>query len=465
MGTTITEELSIPVKQPVSKIDRYAAGKEMRKKLPRSDHALWKLPEDRFNPVDIIIKSSEGRIEKLIPVRYARMIESPFAFFRGAAAIMAADLSQTPVTGMHLQLCGDCHLMNFGGFVTPEQQLVFDINDFDETLPGPWEWDLKRLATSFTIAGRYRNFSDYACKEAAWHVVDSYRRNMEDYSKMSALQVWHAKIDLGELLQKGSDEEMKRFNKKRLKKASEISVDAKEFAKLTFTTGVHARIKDDPPLIYHPADKEEKKILKRAEEAFQKYIQTLSPDRKVLLKRYNLHDIAIKVVGVGSVGTICGICLLMSATGEPIFLQFKEAKESVLEPWLHKSEYSHHGERVVMGQKMMQSAFDMFLGWTSNDEGKHFYMRQLRNAKIKPVLEVMRTQNLFNYAKACGWGLARAHARTGDASLLSGYIGTSDSLADAIADFSVAYADQNEKDHRQMVLAVRSGRLPVVDEK
>lgn len=456
-----TEDIYIPTSKPVSKAERYAEGRELRKKLSRSAHSKWEHAARAFDPIELLIKTSEGRIESLLPIRYARMMESPFAFYRGAAGIMAADLSTTPDTGMRLQLCGDCHLMNFGGFATPERKLVFDINDFDETLPGPWEWDLKRLAASFTIAARHKNFSEYACKESAWHAVDSYRTHMEEYSKLSSLQVWYAHIDLGDLIESGPDEEMRRFNRKRLKKAMDESAHEKEFAKLTFTTGEHARIKDEPPLIYHPSDREEKEMLRRAKVAHEKYVETLPEDRRVLLRRYTLHDVAIKVVGVGSVGTLCGIALLMSASGEPIFLQFKEARQSVLEPWLSKSDYSHHGERVVMGQKLMQSAFDMFLGWTTGEGEKNFYVRQLRDAKIKPVLEVMRTQNLFNYAKACGWALARAHARTGDASMLSGYIGNSNKLADSIAEFAIAYADQNERDYKQMVAAVRAGRLPV----
>lgn len=448
----------------ISKDERLAQGKELRKKIGRTTHAIWQPAGNRFDPVDVLIQSSEGRIENLLPIRYRRMMESPFAFYRGSAAIMAADLSQTANSGINLQLCGDCHLMNFGGFATPERKLVFDINDFDETLPGPWEWDLKRLATSFTIAGRWRNFSDFACKEAAWHVVDSYRFRMEEFSKMSALQVWYAHINLEELLDIGSDEEMKRFHKKRLKKAISEAKQEKEFAKLTLTLGPHARIKDEPPLVYHPSTDDEKEMIRRAKIAHERYIESLPEDRKILLKRYVLHDVALKVVGVGSVGTMCGIALLMSATGEPLFLQFKEARRSVLEPWLAKSEYAHNGQRVVMGQKLMQSAFDMFLGWTTGENEKHFYIRQLRDAKIKPVLEVMRTQNLFNYARACGWALARAHARSGDASMLSGYMGSSDSLADSISEFAVAYANQNEQDYKKMMSAIRAGRLPVADE-
>ncbi|WP_231632122.1 DUF2252 domain-containing protein [Flavobacterium sp. KJJ] len=445
-----------------SKATRFEKGVAIRKITPRSSQQEWNPSENREDPVEILIKTSIGRMESLLPIRYSRMMESPFSFFRGAAAIMAADLTHTPNTGINLQLCGDCHLMNFGGFATPERKLVFDINDFDETFPGPWEWDVKRLAASFAIAGRWRKFSNKTCKEFAWNVADSYKRHMLDYSKLSALQIWYADIDLAELIERGEDEELKEFQQKRIKKAAEYTAHEKEFAKMTYQDGSRARIKDDPPLIFHPSGEEGKRILKEAEIVHKRYIQTLSDEKKVLLSRYSLHDLAIKVVGVGSVGTLCGISLLMSATGEPIFLQFKEARKSVLEENVSaKSKYTHQGERIVMGQKLMQSASDMFLGWTNDDHNKFFYIRQLRDAKVKPILEIMKARNMVDYAKACGWALARAHARTGDPSELSGYIGNSNEFANAISRFSMAYADQNEADYNKMLEAIKEGRLPV----
>ncbi|MFB9078226.1 DUF2252 domain-containing protein [Flavobacterium procerum] len=446
----------------LSKATRFAKGTEIRKTTPRSAHQQWNIPEKRRDPIEILIETNIGRIETLLPIRYQRMMESPFAFFRGAAAIMAEDLAHTPNSGIHLQLCGDCHLMNFGGFATPERKLVFDINDFDETYPGPWEWDLKRLSTSFAIAGKWRNFSDKHCKEFAWHTADSYKRHMLDYSHLSALQIWYADIDLSELIEMGEDEEIKKFHLKRIKKASEYTAHEKEFAKMTYQQGPRARIKDEPPLIYHPTIREEEEVLKAAEKAHILYIESLSDDKKILLSRYKLHDIAIKVVGVGSVGTMCGITLLMSATGEPIFLQFKEARKSVLEANLkNKSKYTHQGERIVIGQKLMQSASDMFLGWTSDDQNRFFYIRQLRDAKVKPVLEIMKSDNMIDYAKSCGWALARAHARSGDPSVVSGYIGKGNEFADAIAKFSMAYAAQNEIDYTKMLEAIKEGRLPI----
>ncbi|MDQ6470115.1 DUF2252 domain-containing protein [Flavobacterium sp. LHD-80] len=448
-----------------SKAERYDNGAAIRKEVPRSSHQEWTEPEDREDPVAILIKTSIGRLESLLPIRYRRMIESPFAFYRGAAAIMAADLANTPNTGIQLQLCGDCHLMNFGGFATPERKLVFDINDFDETFPGPWEWDIKRLATSFAIAGKWRKFSAKECKEFAWHVADSYKRHMLDYSKLSALQIWYADIDLAELIDLGKDEELKEFQQKRIKKAAESIAHEKEFAKMTYLDGVRARIKDDPPLIYHPSGNEASYTLREAKQVHKRYIESLPEDKQVLLSRYTMHDFAVKVVGVGSVGTLCGISLLMSATGEPIFLQFKEARKSVLESNVkNRGKYPHQGERIVMGQKLMQSAPDMFLGWTNDDKGKYFYIRQLRDAKIKPVIEIMKAENMTDYAKACGWALARAHARSGDPSLLSGYIGNNNEFANAISKFSMLYAHQNELDYNKMVEAVKEGRLPISTE-
>lgn len=460
-----TDKTEISFDPLASKAERYEKGAAIRKIVLHASHKEFTPSENREDPIDILIKTSIGRIESLLPIRYRRMMESPFAFFRGAAAIMAADLAQTPNTGIDLQLCGDCHLMNFGGFATPERKLVFDINDFDETFQGPWEWDVKRLAASFAIAGRWLKFSNKSNKEFAWHVADSYKRHMLEYSKLSALQIWYADIDLAELIELGKDEEIKEFHQKRIKKATEYTAHEKEFAKMTYQDGVRARIKDEPPLIFHSSGNDEKRILKKAELVHKRYIESLPEDKQVLLSRYSMHDFAIKVVGVGSVGTLCGISLLMSATGEPIFLQFKEARQSVLEQYVKvKRRYNHEGERIVMGQKLMQSASDIFLGWTNDDKGRFFYIRQLRDAKVKPILEIMKEENLTDYAKACGWALARAHARSGDPSILSGYIGDGHEFANAVSTFSILYADQNELDYNKMIKAIKEGRLPVSSE-
>jgi len=444
----------------VSKAERYEHGKALRESCPRESHKTIKIAEKR-DPIKILLKNDKDRIESLLPIKYGRMIESPFAFYRGSASIMAHDLAATPSTGINIQVCGDCHLMNFGGFATPERKMVFDINDFDETSIAPWEWDVKRLATSFVIGGQWKKFSDAECRETAVSVVNSYREHMAEYAEMSALQVWYSHLDLEALVKTGKDKELKKFRLKRIKKAMKHSAHEKEFAKLTFSQGENARIKDDPPLIYHADPVTEKDFFERFEAAFQKYLETLSHDRKVLLSRYKIQDVAMKVVGVGSVGTWCGIALLMSATGDPLFLQFKQAYKSVLEPYAGKSLFKNNGQRVVVGQKLMQAASDIFLGWTEGKEKRHFYVRQLRDAKVKPLLEIMDFENFTSYARACGWALARAHAKAGDASVLKGYMGSSDEFDEAIADFAVAYSRQNELDYHTLIEAVKHGIIEV----
>jgi uncharacterized protein (DUF2252 family) len=449
----------------VSKEERYELGKALRKQCSREEQGIFK-PNAKRDPVKIIMDGSVGKIESLLPIKYGRMMESPFAFYRGTAGVMAADLANTPSTGLHIQICGDCHLMNFGGFATPERKMVFDINDFDETSVAPWEWDVKRLAASFVIGGRWKNFKKSECEEAAWMVANSYRLHMADYAEMSALQVWYSHLDLEELIMMGENKELRKHRLKRLEKAINRSDHEKEFARLTFQQGDHARIKDDPPLIYHSGTKEEEDdFFRKFDKAFSMYLQTLPHERQILLKRYKLQDIAMKVVGVGSVGTWCGIALLMSATGEPLFLQIKEAFQSVLEPFTGKSEFDSHGQRVVIGQRLMQSASDIFLGWTVGEGGRHFYVRQLRDAKVKPILEMMEPEDLLGYARACGWALARAHARAGDASVLKGYMGSSEEFENAITKFSIAYADQNEKDYEALLAAIRKGKIEVQEEK
>lgn len=444
----------------VSKAERYEHGKALRESCPRESHETIVMAEKR-DPIKILLKNDRGRIESLLPIKYGRMMESPFAFYRGSASIMAHDLAGMPSTGINIQICGDCHLMNFGGFASPERKMIFDINDFDETSIAPWEWDVKRLATSFVIAGQWKKFSDTECKEAAFNVVNSYREHMAEYAEMSALQVWYSHLDLEALVKTGKDKELKKFRLKRIKKAMSQSAHEKEFARLTFKKGEYARIKDDPPLIYHADPATEKEFFLRFDAAFQRYLQTLSHDRKVLLSRYKIQDVAMKVVGVGSVGTWCGIALLMSATGEPLFLQFKQAHKSVLEPFAEKSHFKNNGQRIVVGQKLMQAASDIFLGWTIGKEKRHFYVRQLRDAKVKPLLEIMDFENFTAYARACGWALARAHAKAGDASVLKGYMGSSDKFDIAVANFSVAYAKQNEQDYNQLLAAIKKGSIEV----
>lgn len=441
--------------------ERIAKGKALRDVASRKSQMEWKPPANRADPVDLLIENSKGRMEELIPIRYGRMMVSPFTFYRGAAAIMAYDLSHTPNTGQTLVADGDCHLLNFGGFATAERKVVFDINDFDEVSIAPWEWDVKRLAASFVIAGQSNGFDLVDCQEAAWLAVQSYRQRMAEYSEMSVLQAWNDNIDFNWVIENMRDKDMKRFYDKKLSTATEQSAHEKEFAKLTFTTGDLPRIVDQPPLIFHYADQRDVEYRKTAISTLQGLKKNLSLGVSLLLDRFTVVDVAFKVVGVGSVGTVCGVMLLMSGKGDPLFLQFKQARQSVLEPYCGANPYEHAGQRVVVGQRAMQAAGDMFLGWTTGT-GKQkiqFYVRQLADAKIKPVIEIMKPTNLKGYAGLCGMVLARAHARSGDSAILTGYMGKSTAFEDAIADFSVAYANQNERDHAALLKAIRSGRI------
>ncbi len=456
---------SIPVQTHTLKVeDRLAKGKALREHLARKTQSEWTPPKNRLDPIDLLIESSKDRTPELIPIRYGRMMVSPFTFFRGAAAIMASDLSHTPSTGLTLLACGDCHLLNFGGFATAERKLIFDLNDFDEVSFAPWEWDLKRLVTSFVIAGQSNSFNPVDCKEAAWLAARSYRMRMAEYTEMPTLKVWNDVFDLEQVIDNIEDKESKRFYTKKLTGATEQSAHEKEFAKLTFKAGDTPRIVDQPPLIFHFRDQRDGEFLKVAINTLKEYKKNLNLGLQLLLDRFAVVDVAIKVVGVGSVGTMCGIILLLSGKGDPLFLQFKQARQSVLEPYCGANPYKHAGQRVVVGQKAMQAASDMFLGWTTGT-GKQrlqFYLRQLSDAKIKPVIEIMKPANLKLYAGLCGSVLARAHARTGDSAVLTGYMGKSSAFEDALADFAMAYAQQNERDHAAMLKAIRSGRIDAV---
>jgi uncharacterized protein (DUF2252 family) len=452
----------VPVQTHILRLEeRLAKGKALREQVSRKAQAEWNPPASRRDPVDLLVESSQGRLEELLPIRYGRMMVSPFTFYRGAAAIMAYDLAHTPATGLNLVADGDCHLVNFGGFATAERKVIFDLNDFDEVSIAPWEWDLKRLAASFVVAGRSNGFAPADCREAAWLAAQSYRLKMAEYASMPILQVWNDAIDFSALVENIPDKEMKRFYSKKLASATEKSAHEKEFAKLAFKAGDTPRIVDQPPLIYHFGDQRDQEMRELTKKALVDYRKTLIPARRLLLDRFEMVDYAVKVVGVGSVGTFCGIVLLMSGNGDPLFLQFKQARQSVLEPYCGASPFGHSGERVVSGQRAMQAASDIFLGWTTGAgaQKRHFFIRQLSDAKIKPVVEIMKAANLKGYAHLCGMALARAHARSGDPAVLTGYMGKSTAFEDALADFSVVYADQNERDHALMVEAVHSGRL------
>jgi uncharacterized protein (DUF2252 family) len=442
-----------------SRTDRKANGKAMRLAVPLASHAAWQAPPHRRDPIELLIESGVGRVPELLPIRYGRMLQSPFTFYRGAAAIMTADLAGLPKTGIQVQACGDCHLVNFGSFATPERRQIFAINDFDETLPAPWEWDIKRLVASFVVAGRNNGFSNDESREAALACVRSYRERMREFSKMQALEVWYFSIDMDTVLEIIEDDIAKERAKKRFAKARNRDVMDEDFPTMvTFENGEH-RIRDNPPLIFHLQTEEAIAANARVRETFNRYRDTLADDRRVLLDRYEFKDIAMKVVGVGSVGTRCSIALLMGGAEEPLFLQVKEARTSVLEPYAGRSEYANNGERVVMGQRLMLSASDIFLGWVEGKEGNHFYIRQLRDMKLKPLVELFTPSVMNQYADLCGWVLAHAHARSGDAAKIAGYLGKKEDFDEALADFAEAYADQNEQDYKALQRAVQEGRL------
>ena len=438
--------------------ERLAAGKKIRGKVPRSSHAKWVAARNRPDPIELLKASDRGRLPALLPIRYARMCASPFAFLRGAAALMAADLASTRVTGIRVQACGDCHVANFGGFGTPERQLVFDINDFDETLPAPWEWDVKRLAVSIVLATREAGIGERRCLDAVRAAVESYRKRMHEYAGMAAMEVWYSHLDLEILAEKAKGPAARKWWFKTIDKAARRT-SGNEFPKITAIHKGLPHIADRPPLIYHPREMD--RIGKHVRQMFHRYQETLPHDRRIVLDRYELVDIARKVVGIGSVGTRCAVALLMAGPRDPLVLQFKEARRSVLEPYAGPSRYANQGERVVVGQRMLQSASDAFLGWTRDDAGHDYYFRQLRDMKMKIDVESMSKADWFEYVELCGWALARGHARTGDPARIAGYLGEGDAFDEAIEKFGVVYAEQTERDYAALLRAVRAGRIRV----
>jgi uncharacterized protein (DUF2252 family) len=443
---------------------RRAAGKALREAAPRSAHAGWKPPKNRRDPIALLHESNDGRLPQLIPVRFARMAQSPFAFFRGGAAIMAADLATTPVSGIRVQACGDAHVMNFGGFATPERNIVFDINDFDETLPAPWEWDVKRLATSMVIAARHLNFRDSDAANAAADTLRSYREHMEDYASMRAMEVWYDRIGLDQLLAALTNVQEIQRVEARVEEARRKSTPEILFPKLVENSGAALRIKDEPPLIFHPSDEEAPGHKTHYASALAGYRKSLPMHVQTLFDDFHLFDLAFKVVGVGSVGTSCAVALFMAGDDDPIFLQIKEARPSVLEPYVGQSPYANHGERVVVGQRLMQSASDILLGWTHGINDRDYYFRQLRDTKISGIIDDWDAATLREHGKLCGWTLARAHARAGDRAKIAGYLGPNDVFDDAICEFAVEYADQNLRDYRTFVKAIHEGRIEVAPE-
>lgn len=448
---------------------RKAIGIEARKQTKRSSH--HKTGNTDRDPLALLEANSEGRVTKLVPLRYARMLVSPFAFFRGSAILQAHDLAGTPDSGIQMQICGDCHLSNFGGFATPERNLLFDVNDFDETHPGPWEWDLKRLAASFAVAARHLGHGDSAAEETAYIAAESYRQKTLEYAEMGALETWYDQITFERILESAKTAEGRRLVREGMAKADRRSSE-ELLPKLGVMKDGVWKIRDAPPGVFHIHgntslfDEVDDWVQLGSPEAlikklYKEYSGTISASHRQLLERFTLHDMAFKVVGVGSVGTRCLIALMIGSQGLPLFLQIKEARDSVLAPYVKpKTPFQHQGRRVVEGQRLMQASSDIFLGWSTGPSGRHFYLRQLRDMKVSPQVELFDSTILKGYARSCGWVLARAHARAGGlATEVAGYLGKSDSMAVAIGKYSMAYADQVERDYDLFSKACRSGRL------
>ena len=443
--------------------ERRARGKALRDAASRESHAGWKAPKGRREAIEHLGESNVGRMPALVPIRHGRMSASAFAFYRGSAALMAADLATTPTSGIRVQACGDAHLMNFGGFATPERNVIFDINDLDETLPAPFEWDLKRLAASVVIAAQHLRLPDSDAARVATDLVCEYRERMANYASMRALDVWYDKIDLQKYEDRTGDPKVLKAIRERM--AERIETEQRKtvpdflYPKLVSEDAARPRIKDDPPLIFHPTEEQMPGLVSGITEPLASYRESLPEHIRTLLDRFHYFDLAIKVVGVGSVGTMCAIALFMAADDDPLFLQVKEARASVLAPYAGKSRHANHGQRVVAGQRLMQTASDVFLGWTRGKNGRDFYVRQLRDMKMSVVIEDWDTGLLRQYARMCAHALARAHARSGDAAMISGYMGSGRTFDDAIGEFAVEYSDQNRSDYRAFVRAVRDKRV------
>ncbi|WP_027341392.1 DUF2252 domain-containing protein [Hamadaea tsunoensis] len=463
--------------------DRKAMGTAARDRTPASAHKKWQPAADRPDPLTVLEEQDAVREKDLVPVRHGRMMVSPFTFYRGGAGIMAADLAPTPVAGLNVQLCGDAHLSNFGAFAAPDRRLLFDLNDFDETLPGPFEYDVKRMAASFMIAARNNGFAASDARAVTRAGVAAYRAAMADFARMGTMDIWYARLDEdellagirsaasagarteGKLLQRQEKQALKAIRKARTRDSLQALSQLGELADGRY------RIASKPPIVvplrdlaaFHGLSADEVEHLIR--EQFRTYRSTLEDDRRHLLERFEVVDVARKVVGVGSVGTWAFIVLLQGRDAQdPLFLQVKQAMSSVLEPHVGASRYRSHGERVVRGQRMMQAASDIFLGWTKGPRGRnHFYWRQLRDMKGSAVVEAMVPAGMTYYAGICGWTLARAHARSGDPVAIAAYLGDSDAFDKAIANFAARYADQNERDYDEFVKAIRAGRLEALE--
>ena len=482
MATEQTEETAAGGKKPKSgagarpaaKVEHFtpeeraARGKGARAEVPRTSHAEWEPPPHRPDPVELLEEQAQTRVPELVPIRYGRMLVSPFTFYRGAAYLMASDLAGGPWTGLHAQLCGDTHLSNFGAFAAPDRRLVFALNDFDETLAGPFEWDVKRLVASFAVAGRDRGFDDKTRAKINARVGRSYREAIQEFGAMRNMDIWYARVDIEEALRgfaaRASAKQRKRADKNVEKTRTKDSLKA--FAKLTEVVDGELRIVSDPPLLVPVAElvgpAQAADVQDRFRDLIRQYRRTLSGDRRRLLERFRFVDAARKVVGVGSVGTRAWVVLMLGRDGDdPLFLQAKEAQASVLEPFLGKSEFANHGQRVVEGQRLIQAASDIMLGWlhTTGIDGveRDFYIRQLWDAKGSALIEALEPSAMVFYAQLCGWTLAKAHARSGDAIAIGSYLGSSNAFDKAMARFAETYADQNERDYAALKQAVDSG--------
>jgi len=450
--------------------ERAAVGTAARKVHPRGDHAEWSPTTGRTDPLAILALQATTRVPELVPIRYGRMAVSAFTFFRGAAAVMATDLASVPDSGLVVQLCGDAHLSNFGGFASPERDIVFDVNDFDETLPGPFEWDLKRLAASLEVAGRGRNFSAAQRRQVVTDGCRSYRQSIREFAQMSNLDIWYSRLDAAMIAVRWGSEVGRGAlaNLERTVTKAKSKDHLKAFTKLTHEVDGELRFLSDPPLLV-PAtelfsDMERQRFEETIVSALRSYRKTLSGDRRRLVETYQFVDIARKVVGVGSVGTRCWVALLIGRDeGDPLFLQVKQAEAAVIEPFVAKCRFTNQGQRVVEGQRLMQATSDILLGWDRSvgPDGvtRDFYMRQLWDWKASANIDGMKVPDLSVYAQMCGWTLARAHARSGDAIAIGAYLGSSDRFDTALGEFAVTYADQNERDHQALLDAIAAGTI------
>jgi len=456
----------------LSREERVAKGKEARRRLPRERHAEWDGAQRQLQPLDLLAEQATTRVPQLVPIRYGRMAASPFAYYRGAALPMAADLATLPNTGLRVQLCGDAHLSNFGGFASPERALVFDVNDFDETAPGPFEWDVKRLCASLEVAARGRGFDTRTARAITLAGARSYQTAMRNFAAMPSLEVWYAHLDVNGLIQRWGDivdaRQMRAFRK--AAKSATTKNEIKARAKLTRSSPEGLRFRSDPPLLVPVrelwGETQAEEAIDRIHDLVRSYRRTLQGNRRHLLETYEYVDLARKVVGVGSVGTRSWVALFVGRSDEDtLILQVKEAEASVLERFLGSSVYRNHGQRVVEGQQLMQAASDIFLGWQRVTEGvdgrpHDYYVRQLWDWKVSADVEVMVPGGLTIYAEMCGWTLARAHARSGDPLIIATYIGASDVFPQALATFASSYADQNEADHQALRRAIEDGTVP-----